>query len=96
MADDRSHAIKFHLMPNSLQISSQAADEGEARETVAIGYGGEEVQIGFNAAYLQDFFSVVGDGAVAFEFKDANSQAQLRPLAETEHDYRYIVMPMRL
>ena len=96
MADDRSRAIKFHLMPSSLQISSQAAEEGEARETVETDYIGEEVQIGFNAAYLQDFFNVVGDGAIAFEFRDANSQAQLRPLTNTEYDYRYIVMPMRL
>src|SRR5919205_3957432 len=31
MADDRSHAIRFHLAPNQLQISSQNNEEGEAR-----------------------------------------------------------------
>jgi DNA polymerase III sliding clamp (beta) subunit (PCNA family) len=33
---------------------------------------------------------------VAFEFKDGNSQAQLRPVADDKNDYRYIIMPMRL
>ena len=96
MADDRSHAIRFHLAPGHLQISSNNAEEGEARETVATEYNGDEAEIGFNAQYLQDFLNVVGDGQVAFEFKDGNSQAQLRPAAEADYDYKYVVMPMRL
>ena len=96
MADDRSHAIRFQLQPGNLHISSQTAEEGEARETVATEYAGEETEIGFNAAYLQDFLNVVNDGSVTFEFKDANSQAQLRPTSDDGYDYRYVVMPMRL
>ena len=96
MADDRSHAIRFHLAPNQLQISSQHAEEGEARETVATEYAGDEAEIGFNAQYLQDFLNVIGDGQIAFEFKDGNSQAQLRPAGDADYDYKYVVMPMRL
>jgi DNA polymerase III subunit beta len=96
MADERSHAIRFHLEPNQLVISSQNAEEGEARETVQTDYTGEETDIGFNAQYLQDFLNVVGDGPVTFEFKDGNSQAQLRPAGDGEYDYKYVVMPMRI
>ena len=96
MADDRSHAIRFHLVSNQLQITSQNAEEGEARETVAAEYTGVETEIGFNAQYLQDFLNVVGEGQVAFEFKDGNSQAQLRPAVNGDYDYRYVVMPMRI
>ncbi|MDQ5846029.1 MAG: DNA polymerase III subunit beta [Acidobacteriota bacterium] len=96
MADERSHAIRFHLEPNQLVISSQNAEEGEANETIQTDYSGDEVDIGFNAQYLQDFLNVIGDGAVAFEFKDGNSQAQLRPAEDAEYDYKYVVMPMRI
>jgi DNA polymerase-3 subunit beta len=96
MADERSRAIRFHLEPNQLVISSQNAEEGEANETIQTEYNGDEVDIGFNAQYLQDFLNVVGDGAVAFEFKDGNSQAQLRPAEGGEYEYKYVVMPMRL
>ena len=96
MADDRTHALRFNLTPGSLQISSQTAEEGEAREVVTTEYAGEETDIGFNAAYLQDFLNVMSEGTVAFEFKDGNSQAQLRPASDDGYDYRYIVMPMRL
>jgi DNA polymerase-3 subunit beta len=96
MADERSRAIRFHLEPNQLVISSQNAEEGEASETIQTEYNGEETDIGFNAQYLQDFLNVVGDGAVAFEFKDGNSQAQLRPAEGGDYEYKYVVMPMRL
>src|SRR5258706_1317384 len=96
MADERSHAIRFHLEPNQLVISAQNAEDGEASETVQTDYTGEEVDIGFNAQYLQDFMSVASDGKIAFEFKDGNSQAQLRPVETGDYDYKYIVMPMRI
>src|SRR5881398_2633641 len=96
MADDRSHAIRFHLSKEQLLISSQNAEEGEARETVETSFVGDETEIGFNAQYLQDFLNVVGSEKVGFEFKDGNSQAQLKPVSDDNHEYKYIVMPMRL
>ncbi|MEJ7709727.1 MAG: DNA polymerase III subunit beta [Pyrinomonadaceae bacterium] len=96
MADDRSRAIRFHLTASRLDISSQTAEEGEARESLIADYAGDEIDIGFNAQYLQDFLNVLGGGGVRFEFKDSNSQAQLRPVEGGEYDYRYVIMPMRL
>lgn len=96
MADDRSHAIRFHLSKEQLLISSQNAEEGEARETLETDFGGDDTDIGFNAQYLQDFLNVVGSDKVAFEFKDGNSQAQLKPVSDDKQEYKYIVMPMRL
>ncbi len=96
MADERSHAVRFHLSDGELVISSQNAEEGEATESIQTDYKGDETDIGFNAQYLQDFLNVIGDGAVAFEFKDGNSQAQLRPADGGDYDYKYVVMPMRL
>jgi len=96
MADERSRAIRFHLEPNQLVISSQNAEEGEASETIQTDYAGEETDIGFNAQYLQEFLNVVGDAKVAFEFKDGNSQAQLQPSETDEYEYKYVVMPMRI
>ena len=96
MADDRSHAIRFHLESGNLHISSQTAEEGEARETVGTEYAGDETEIGFNAAYLQDFLNVMNDGTVIFEFKDGNSQALMRPVEDDGYEYKYVIMPMRI
>lgn len=96
MSDERTRAIRLHLVPGSLNIAAQTAEEGEAKESVATEYASDEIEIGFNAQYLQDFLNVVGEGQVAFEFKDGNSQAQLRLASDADYDYKYIIMPMRL
>jgi DNA polymerase-3 subunit beta len=96
MADDRTRAVRFHLQPGKLSIQSNNAEEGEAHETIGIDYEGEEVEIGFNAQYLQEFLNVAGDGNVVFEFKNGNAQAQFRPAEDDSLDYRYVVMPMRV
>jgi DNA polymerase-3 subunit beta len=96
MADERSHAIKFIFGAERLDITSQSSEIGEAKESLQTEYAGPDVQIGFNAQYLSEFLNVAGDGAVSFEFKDGQSQAQLRPVEGDEYDYRYVVMPMRL
>lgn len=96
MADERSHGIKFELGSGKLNITSQSADFGEARETLPVDYQGETFSVGFNAQYLLEFLNVVGTGEVAFELKDEQSPALVRPVGDEKYDYRYVVMPMRL
>lgn len=95
MADERSHGVKFELSKGKLNITSQSADVGEAREVIPIDYTGDKLSIGFNAQYLLDFLNVVGTEEIAFEFKDEQSPALMRPSANG-NDFRYVIMPMRL
>lgn len=96
MADERSHAIKFEVGEGQLNITAQASDVGEAGETLPIEYAGDTLSSGFNAQYVNDFFGVISEGEVRFEFKDGNSQVQLRSLADSDYDFRYVIMPMRI
>ncbi len=96
MADERSHVIKFDISDGQINITSQSSEMGEARENFPIAYSGPAIISGFNAQYLLDFFNVVQDGEVSLEFKDGNSQAQIKPEGDSEYDFRYVVMPMRL
>lgn len=96
MADERSHAIKFEIGADQLNITAQSSDVGEAGETLPIQYAGDPITSGFNAQYVNDFFGVVNEGEVCFSFKDGNSQVQLQSLADTEYDFRYVIMPMRI
>lgn len=96
MADERTHLIKFDITAGQIKITSQSADVGEAGEELPVDYTGPQITVGFNSQYLNDFFNVVQDGEVAFEFKDGNSQTQIRPQSEDDYDFRYVVMPMRI
>ncbi len=96
LADDKSHAIKLQLDNNTLEISSNNVDLGEAREVIETNYTSAPINIGFNCQYLLDFLAVTEDSSVSFEFKDDQSAGQLRPATDEEYHYRYIVMPMRI
>jgi DNA polymerase-3 subunit beta len=60
MADDRNRAVRMTFRANEIQINAQTAEEGEAVEAISADYQGEEVQIGFNSRYLQEFLAVAG------------------------------------
>jgi DNA polymerase-3 subunit beta len=96
MADERSHAIKLDINDGQINITSQSAETGEAGESLLVDYSGPAITAGFNAQYLIDFFTVIQEGEVVLEFKDGNSQAQLRSKGDDEYDFRYVIMPMRL
>jgi DNA polymerase-3 subunit beta len=122
MADERTRSVRITIRPNEIEIGAQSSEEGEASEKVLAEYTGEEVQIGFNAQYLQEFLNVVGAGEtesgetteketdgetvrvresanrlrIAFEFKDGNAQTQMNIAGDTNYNYKYIVMPLRI
>lgn len=96
MADERSHAIKLEAGEGQIQITSQSAEMGEAGDALSVEYAGPAITAGYNAQYLLDFFNVIQEGEVAFEFKDGSSQTQLKSANDLDYDFRYIVMPMRL
>jgi len=96
LADQRSHAVKFVLAKEGLEISASSPEYGEAKEAIEKDYKGEPISIGFNAQYLLDFLAAAPDGPISFELKDEQSAGQLRPLGDESSRYRYVVMPMRI
>ncbi|HVB59043.1 MAG TPA: DNA polymerase III subunit beta [Candidatus Acidoferrales bacterium] len=96
LADQRSHAVKFILANEGLEISASSPEYGEAKEAIEKEFNGEPITIGFNAQYLLDFLSAAADGDISFELKDEQSAGQLRPLGDESTRYRYVVMPMRI
>jgi DNA polymerase-3 subunit beta len=96
LADLRTHAVRFMLAKEGVEISASSPEYGEAKEAIDKPYDGEPITIGFNAQYLLDFLAAAPDGPISFEMKDDQSASQLKPLADESSRYRYIVMPMRI
>jgi DNA polymerase-3 subunit beta len=96
LADQRSHAVKFTLAKEGVEISASSPEYGEAKEAIEKEFKGDPIAIGFNAQYLLDFLKAAGSGDVKLEFKDSQSAGQMRPAEGEEYKYRYIVMPMRI
>ena len=96
LADQRSHAVKFVMAKEGIEVSASSPEYGEAKESIEKEFKGDPITIGFNAQYLLDFLSAASDGPISFELKDEQSAGQLRPMADEASRYRYVVMPMRI
>ncbi len=95
-ADERSHAIKVGVSPGELKLASSGSESGESEESLPVEGGAGEMQIGFNAQYMLDFLGATAAEMVYLELKDEQSAGQLRPAGDSDFNYRYVVMPMRI
>lgn len=97
LSSERSRAIRFRMRTGGVDIASSSPEVGEATETLAVDYDGEPVEICFNAQYVLDFLGVAESETVELSFKDAMSQAVMKPAgAESACEYTYVIMPMRV
>jgi DNA polymerase-3 subunit beta len=96
LADQRSHAVKFAVSTDGIEISASSPEYGEARENIDKEYKGDPIAIGFNSSYVLDFLAAAAEGPISIELKDEQSAGQMRPLADESYRYRYIIMPMRI
>ncbi len=96
LADQRSHAVKFALAKEGLELSASSPEYGEAKESIEKEYKGDPLSIGFNSQYLLDFLAAAAEGPISIELKDEQSAGQMRPLADEQYRYRYVIMPMRI
>src|SRR5919206_55410 len=96
MTDERSRAMRLEFTKNKLTVRSEEDEQGAAEETVEIEYKGAPTVIGINSTYLSEYLSVLGSGAIRFEFKDGKTQVLIRPLGEAGYNSFNIIMPMNL
>jgi DNA polymerase-3 subunit beta len=76
MADDRNRAVRITFKPSEIVINAQTAEEGEAVEVITADYQGEEVQIGFNSRYLQEFLAVASGEGESAATKDTEQETE--------------------
>ena len=95
VASDQTHRVRLSFAPGALRFRVQTPDLGEAEDELALDYDGEELEIGFNAAYLLEILRYIPDEDVRMTFKAPERAATFSP-ASGEPDYLCLVMPLRL
>ncbi len=94
VSSERSRAVKLALDEDRLILSVNAPDAGAAVEELAVAYGDEKLEIGFNAKYLLEIASQVDRENAVFMF---SSPAEPTLMREGNDDSAiYVVMPMRV
>jgi DNA polymerase-3 subunit beta len=91
---DRVNLLRFGFQAGKVAVTAVNPEIGEATEDVEAEYSGGDFEIGMNARYVVDVFSVIEQEKVAIEMNDVLSPALVRPVGDD--GYRYVIMPMRL
>ena len=92
LTTDKSNATKLTFVKNTLVISMNTPDVGEARETIPIKYTGKELSIAFNPEYVMDPLRNLSNDEIFFELTDELSPG----LIKCDIPFLYVLMPMRI
>ena len=94
VSSERSRAVKLALDEDRLVLSVNSPDSGAAEEELAVAYGDEPLEIGFNAKYLLEIAAQVDRENAVFLFNSSGDPTLMREGNDTSAIY--VVMPMRV
>ena len=94
LTNEKFRGVRLDLSKGSLKVSAHNPDQEEASDEIAVEYGGENLEIGFNVTYLMDALRAMPTEQIEAELEDVNSGCMLH--VPGDEDTLYLIMPMRL
>ena len=91
VTSEESRGVDFTFGDGMLVLAGRAAEVGQSRVEIPIGYDGQELILTLDPRYVIDFLKVLdADKTFTFEAKNAESAAVCR----TADGYGYVIMPL--
>lgn len=83
---------------DELKITAEDVDFGsEAKEKISCDYNDDDLEIGFNSAYVVDVLSHIDADEVQFKLSSPNRAAIVSPQTQQDgEDILMLIMPVRL
>lgn len=102
LTNEKFKGVRLNLSNGELKITATNPEQEQAEEIIDVDYEGEELEIGFNVAYLIDALNAIHTDSVIFKLSDSNASALVHGVKMIDHkpidddSSQYVVMPMRL
>ena len=97
IASEQTHRIRLAFNTGMLKFSVQTPDLGEAQDEMPIKYTGDQLDIGFNGAYLLEILKYMPSEEVRLTLKAPERAATLEPEGwDNPASYICLIMPLRL
>lgn len=90
----RTGNVTVGIDGDTLTLTASDPDKGDGKESMAVQYSGQKVEVGFNFKYLMDVMGVLTEPQFRFQVLDAYSASLV--LDGDRTDDLFLVMPMRL
>ncbi len=94
-----SRKVKFTISKDNVEISAEDLDQGAfAKENVKCSYSGEEMEIGFNSAYVNDMLNhLQGEDEIIFKLHSPTKAVIIEPVnIVKDEELMMLLMPVRL
>ena len=75
LSNEKFRGVRLNLSNGELKITANNPEQEEAEEIVDVNYQGEELEIGFNVAYLIDVMNALKTDEVKFNLSDSSASA---------------------
>lgn len=97
-ASESSQLIRFHLMPGSLEVSSEDIDFAtSAKENIMCEYSGTSMDIGFKGSTVYEILNNLSSEEVTIQLADPSRAGLIVPTTQPENqDILMLIMPMLL
>lgn len=92
LSSDKSNSVKLVFGDNSVEVTANSPDVGEARETMEVQYSGKPMQIAFNPEFLMAPLRALESETVYLDLIDEMSPGVIR----IDGSFLYVIMPMRV
>jgi len=97
MASDKSNSVKYTFTKNTLVITANTPEVGEAQEEIEISNSGENITVAYNAKYIIDVMKNIGSSEFFIELTSNLNPGVFKPQSEKEKtNYLCVIMPMRV
>jgi DNA polymerase-3 subunit beta len=96
-SDPYTHLVKFSIAAERIALSATSPQGGEAHDEVECDYGGEVLEMGYNAHYVLDVLKRIEADEVEIQLKTAVDAGIFVPAEQREKEkVVYLLMPIRL
>ncbi len=92
--EDRFNAVNFHLEKDTLMLSSESMDIGNAKDIIKASYDGALMNVGFNGKYFLEALQVMGSEQVKVYINTEESPCLIK--GDDDPGYLSVIMPMKI
>jgi DNA polymerase-3 subunit beta len=94
LSNEKYRGVRLNLASDKVSLSAQNADLESAEEEIEAIYHGEDMEIGFNVAYLVDPLNVLETDQIQVKFTNPNGSCIISQ--NDGQGSQHVIMPMRL
>ncbi len=94
LSNEKYRGVRLLFSENSIRIHSNNPEQEEAEDILEAEYCGEEIEIGFNVAYIIDALGAISGDTVKLSFSGPSSSCLIQEIKGG--DSKYVIMPMRI